>query len=379
MKSTLALSLAATILAGSPAVAQIAVMVADGKQLRPDDDVPGVTPDEVSILDLGSYPPRVLATVSAPTSITGPAGTVAVARDGQFAIFTASQRIDPADPGKLLSDDLVSLVDLREPASPRVSPPAHAAMGAGGVTLNAEGSLALVASAEANAVTAFAVTEGALTRVAQIELPKGALPSAIAFTPDGRRALVVRRGDSRISIIDVTGASVTLSPVEITPGRTPYGVSISPDGAHAFVSNLGGAATRAEIDAPPPPSGAPPPPRRPGTVSVLDLRTDALVNSVEVGATPEAMALSADGTMLAVVVANGASVQKLAANYDSTSGLLRLFAVEGAKLTPLDTVRNGHWCQGVVFSDDGKTLLVTCGAERHVEVYRIEEGRLLRD
>jgi hypothetical protein len=72
-------------------------------------------------------------------------------------------------------------------------------------------------------------------------------------------------------------------------------------------------------------------------------------------------------------------VQKLAANYATTFGLLRVFAVNGAAVTPLADLHNGHWCQGATFSNDGKTLLVQCGAERTIETYRIEGGQVRLD
>ncbi len=67
---------------------------------------------------------------------------------------------------------------------------------------------------------------------------------------------------------------------------------------------------------------------------MLDLRTNALAHSIEVGATPETVSLSPDGKMLAVVVANNASVQKRAANYATTHGLLRIYRVNNGALTP---------------------------------------------
>ena len=123
-------------------------------------------------------------------------------------------------------------------------------------------------------------------------------------------------------------------------------MAISPDGNFAYINNLQGAATRAEIDAAPPrPPGAGGGGGvgggRPGSIAVVDLRTNAVVNSVDIGQTPETVVLSPDGRIMAVVVANGASVQKLAPNYNAVFGLLRIFS------------------QGATFSDDGKILLET--------------------
>jgi DNA-binding beta-propeller fold protein YncE len=175
---------------------------------------------------------------------------------------------------------------------------------------------------------------------------------------------------------------VTLTKSEATPGRGPYGIAISPDGKFAYTNNLGGLATRAQIDA----AGAPEPrggdserPRAPGSVASIDLATMQVVSAEEVGPTPETVALSPNGKMLAVIVANGASVQKKAPNYSTVFGLVRLFKVDGGKLSLLTTLENGHWCQGATFSADSKTLLVQCGAERSIEVYRIDGDTVSRD
>ena len=382
MKACLPLLLAGAVIAGAaPAYAQIAVAAFDGKQLRPDDDVPGITPDEIAVIDLNSYPPKVLKTLQAPASMTGPPGAVAVAPDESFAIVTQSQKVDPADPTKLVFSDTVTVVDLRSPANARVLQTVQAGAGASGVCINRQGTLALVANSSADTVTVFAIRNRMLTRLGDIRFPAGAGPTDACFTPDGTKALAIRRGDHKVSVLRVQGASVTDSGVEFTPGRGPYGVAISPDGNFAYFNNLQGAATRAEIDATPPrqPGAGGGGGGRPGTISVVDLRTNAVVNSVEVGATPETVVLSPDGKTMAVVVANGASVQKLAPNYGTVFGLLRVFAVDGPKLTPMAEIRNGHWCQGATFSNDGRTLLVQCGTERNIEVYRIADNQVRRD
>jgi 6-phosphogluconolactonase (cycloisomerase 2 family) len=372
------LVVASVVLAmAAPAAAEIAVSTTDGKQQCPMDDVPGVTPDEVAVIDLRSYPPKVLGAVEAPTSLIGTDASIAVARDESFALVTANQKIDPADASKLVAGDLVSVIDLRDRAAPRLVQTVHAGANAGGVTLNSSGTLALVANAGDDSVTVFGVKDRSLTKLNTVQLPKGSGPGDVNFTPDGAHALIVRRGDHRVTVLKISGQKVADSGVEITPGRSPYGVVISPDSRFAYVTNLGGAATRAELDAPPPAEANAP--RRPSTIAVLDLTTNTVVRSVEVGVTPEAVTLSRDGKRLAVVLGNGATVQKLAPNYAAVAGEVRVFSVDKAALTPMAQLKNGHWCQGAAFSDDGATLLISCAVERNIEVYRIGKDGVVRD
>src|ERR1700760_2180661 len=95
--------------------AQVAVSANDGKQLRPGDDPPGMRPDTVSVIDLNHYPPKVLGSIQAPASLIGPPDAVAVAPDSSFALVTCGQKPDPNNPGKLLPDDVVSVIDLSKP------------------------------------------------------------------------------------------------------------------------------------------------------------------------------------------------------------------------------------------------------------------------
>src|SRR5665213_1027966 len=117
---------AIAFIASSPASAQIAVSANDGKQLQPWDDPPGVRPDSISTLNLSHYPPRLMASVAAPASMIGSPTAVAVARDSSFAIVTNSQKVDPANPGKLVANDEVTVVDISNPRDPKVTQILHA-------------------------------------------------------------------------------------------------------------------------------------------------------------------------------------------------------------------------------------------------------------
>jgi DNA-binding beta-propeller fold protein YncE len=300
----------------------------------------------------------------------GPPSAVAVAPDESFALITAAQEFDGDGSGNLVPANIVSVLDLSDPMNPAVRQTVQAGPGASGVTISRDQTLAMVASTVDDGVTVFGIDQGRLSKVGRIQFPAGASPTDVRFTPDGRQALVVRRGDNRITVLDVTGSTVSNSGVDITPGRGPYQIAITPDGQFAITNNLGGAATRAELDAE---TGEDEQrPRPPGTVSVIDLGSQKLVQSVEVGTTPETVTLSPDGKYLSVVVANGASVQQRASNYSDVHGLLRIYRVEQGNLRPIAVLENGHWCQGATFSDDSRTLLVQCGSERAIEVYRLE-------
>jgi len=64
-------------------------------------------------------------------------------------------------------------------------------------------------------------------------------PAAIAFTPDGKTALVTRDGDHRISILSVDGTNVSDTKRVMTGGHRPYAVHVSPKGDIAVIGNQG--------------------------------------------------------------------------------------------------------------------------------------------
>lgn len=95
--------------AGS-AAAQIAVSANDAHSVN----VNGVStvpkdapPDNLSVIDLSQQPPKVIATIDAPTSVAGPQTAVALARDESFAIAGSANKADPQNPGNAAPNDEV--------------------------------------------------------------------------------------------------------------------------------------------------------------------------------------------------------------------------------------------------------------------------------
>jgi len=99
---------------------------------------------------------------------------------------------------------------------------------------------------------------------------------------------------------------------------------------------------------------------------------------VEVGALPEAVVLSPDGKYAALVIGNGSATVRNAPNYNSVFGKLSLFAVGKGKLDHVADAQLGHACQGAVWSDDGKRLLVQCSVERDIRVFDFD-GKTLTE
>jgi DNA-binding beta-propeller fold protein YncE len=355
---------AALLLSCSAGNAELAISANDGKQLQKGEDTP-VTPDSVSVIDLGHYPPKVIGSVDVPASMIGAPAAVALGKGEKFAIVTASQKFDPADPMNPAADDKVSVIDLTNPSRPRVIQTVQAGANASGVSINSVSTLVLVADRGEDAVSVFTLAGNRLAPAGHVDLDKGAAPTDVVFATDGRNAYVVAQGTNKIVELAVDGSRVTRTGNDVATGRAPYGAVVTPDGGWLIDTNLGGSL---EPNSP-----------KIGTLAMVDLKAHKVALSVPVGITPEHVFLSPDGKYAAVVLANGTANVKSDPKYGSVLGILKVFALGAGTLAEVAQADSGHWCQGATWSDDGRVILQQCAAERAILVYRFDGHSLVQD
>jgi DNA-binding beta-propeller fold protein YncE len=359
-----------------PVAAQLAVSANDGKVKLVDGVVQTVKDgkDTIAFIDMKTNPPKTIATIDAPTSVTGPPTSVAVSPNGTLALITAAEKIDPADGTKRAWDDKLTVVDLtplkpglvnrlsaavsRAVATPTNAPKIIATLtagkGAAGVSFNKAGTLALVANRGEGTVSIFTVNGTTVAAAGKINLgDEKSGPSAVSFTPDGKMALVTLDGEGahRIALLTVDGTKVEYAKRDLNAGIRPYGLDITSKGDVAVVANIGRG--QGDID----------------TVSVIDLKANPprVASTISVGQTPEGIKLSPDGKYVAVTVMNGTNKPKASPFYND-NGLLKVYARNGTQLTKTAEIPVGKWCQGVVWSANSKTLLVQCMAEQEIQV-----------
>jgi DNA-binding beta-propeller fold protein YncE len=349
------LALAAMPLISLSTLAEVAVSAQDGKQILID-GVPSVpaspAADYVAIFDLNSTPPRLVAEVPAPTSVVGPPQSVAVAPDESFALVTSANAIDPADPTKVTLNDKLTVIDLQS-NPPRATATLTAGKGAAGVSINRAGNLALVANRSEGTVSVFTIDGKTLTPAGKIELGGDKSgPSHVVFSPDGKTALVSRDGDSKISLLSVDGGKVTYAKRDLSAGIRPYSIEMSPSGDVAVVGNVGTGSGDAD------------------TISLIDLKAAPVrvADTVTAGQTPEGVRISPDGKFVAVTVANGSNKPK-SSPFFNDNGLVKIFAINGTKLTPVTEAKIGHWCQGAVWNKTAAMLMVQCMVEHELQVF----------
>jgi DNA-binding beta-propeller fold protein YncE len=365
MRSLAALVLLCPALCLSPAAAdaRLAISGNDGKQLQAGEDGK-VTPDSVSVIDLKAYPPKVIGQLQVPAAMIGPPEAVAVSRDESFAIVTAAQSYNPADPLHPLDGDKVSVIDLSTPSQPRLVETVASGAGASGVAMNRAENLVLVAAKAEGAIIVFRLSGKKLTPAGRVDLGKGALPTDVVFAPDGRHAYAVVQGTNKVMELSIDGAKVALTGQDWATGRAPYGASITPDGQWLINTNVGGALQGEDHT---------------GTLTMVDLKTHRLALSLPVGRTPEHVTLSPDGKYALLVLANGAATTRSDPKWDQVTGIVKIFAVGAGTLTEVAHADSCHWAQGATFSPDGKLVLQQCAAEREILVYRFDGKSLVQD
>lgn len=342
--------------------AQIAISVNDNKAVLENGVakvVANPAPDTLTIIDLKASPPRVIAEIQAPGSVVGPPLSVAITPDESLALVTSAMIVDPADPTKTVPDTRVSVIDLRA-TPPAVIATLEAGKSPAGLSINRQGTLALVANRAEGTVSVFTISGKTVTPVGKVTIgdAKSGVSHA-AFTPDGKTALVSRDGDDRISILSINGTSVEYTKRDMYAGVRPYGLDISSKGDVAVVANIG----RGQGDS--------------DTVSVIDLNAKPMrvVETITVGQTPEGIKMSHDGKYVAVVTMNGSNKAKNSPFYND-NGKLLVYRVKGTSLQKVAEAPIGHWSQGAAFSHDGKTILVGNMVEKEVQVFEFNGKKL---
>lgn len=349
---------AGAALIAEPATAQIAVSAHDGKQVLIDgvQTVPTrPVADGVMILDLSATPPRIIGSVAVPTSVIGPPSSVAVAPDERFAIVTAARRIPAEAPTTIVPDDIVSVIDLRA-SPPRVTATLHAGAGASGVSINPAGTLALIANRSEGTVSVFTIADGVLTDAGKVEIgPASTSPAHVIFYDEGRRALVSRDGDHRISILDIDGARVTVETATLASGLRPYQIDATGPRTFAVSANIGGGGR--DMD----------------TLALIDLRESPprVVDIVPAGLTPEGVKMSPDGRFVAATVNDGSNAAPTSPRWHR-DGQVWVWRIDGGRLVSIARAPAGAWGQGLAWSSDGKTLLVQSAAENRIDVFHFD-------
>jgi DNA-binding beta-propeller fold protein YncE len=341
--------------------AQIAVSSNDHKMTQEN----GVTknlanppPDSITILDLGTLPVKVVGTISdVPGSVVGPPLSVAITPDESLALVASSSKLDPADPTKLVPDDRITVIDLKDK---KIIGTVKVGAGAAGLSITKDGKHAYVANRAAGSISILSIDgkKVALVKTVPLATPE-ALVSHIALTPDGKMGVATRNGDGKVAIVKLGGDAITEAATIATAPR-PYPAVVTPDGKAAVVGSGGD-------------------PKGNGMLTVIDLASDPpgkILSTADIGhESLEGMMMSSDGKWIAVVAHAGSTRPKEAPQY-KPNGMVLLYKLDGNKLTKVSEAPIGVWSQGAAFSKDGKTVVVGNMIQKNLQVFKNDDGKL---
>ncbi len=361
MLRTVAIGVALSLMAGT-AFGQIAVSSNDGKMVQQNgvtSVLPDPKPDTATILDLGQSPVKVLGTVqNVPGSVAGPPLSVAVTKDGSVALVASSSKIDPADKTKVIPDNRVTVVDLR---NQKVVNQVMAGPGAAGLSISMDGKWAYVANRSGGSITVLSLDGTTVKPVNTVAIATpAALVSHVAISPDGTIGIASINNEAKVAVLKLQGESVSVvRTLDVVP--RPYPIVFGPTGKFAVVGCGGD------------PKGGN------GALVVIDFAGDPggkVVDTIDTGhESLEGMMMSPDGKWVAAVLHAGSTRPKDAPQHHP-NGVVVLYRVDGMKLVKTSEAPIGVWSQGAAFSTDGKTLVVQNMVQHDLEVFHIDDGKL---
>lgn len=356
-----AVSLALASLASARA-ADLIVSAQDGKFVRVEGRATfpeSPPPDSLVVVDATRFPPVVKATVESGLehTVQGPPQAVAITPDGKLVIVAAPTRYDYAAK-KELFDNFVQVVDLEAspPAVARVDVGAHT----NGLTINRAGTL-LLAAAHDGTVKVLTIEGKTVKLAAQVKVGEKRL-AGIQIMPDGKSAIVALRDENGAAVLAIDGTSVTLTRERIATGVNPYAIDVSSDGRWAVIGNTGVNRTVDDAD----------------VVTLVDVgkRPFRAVQQISVAATPEGVAISPDGRWIAVSSMAGSNL--LADDPGRHKlGKVALYEIRDGTATRVNELPGGEAAQGVVFTQDSKTVIVQFDVERALALYAVRDGKLV--
>ncbi len=349
--------------------ADIIVSAQDGKFVRVDGRATfpePAPPDSLVVIDASQSPPAIKGVVEGiEHTVQGPPQAVAVTPDGKLAVVAAPTRYDYAAKKELFGN-FVQLVDI-ESTPPKLLGRVDLGAHANGLTINRDGTL-LLAAGHDGTVKVLAIDGKSARMIDSVKVGEKRL-SGISFTHDGKAAIVAQRDENGAAVLSVDGTAVKLTNERISTGVTPYAVDISSDGKWAVIGNTGvqgmaGLVGRTAGDA--------------DLVTLVDVsaRPFRAVQQISVANSPEGVAISPDGKWIVVSSMAGSNLT-LDNPGRNKLGTVALFAIQNGVATKVNEVPGGEAAQGVVFTQDGKTVLVQFNVERALAVFTIRDGKIV--
>ena len=353
----------------NPVFGQILIVGNDEKQgfdenAKPIFNEPGK--DTLSIIDISKPEmPRIAATIPLVNSVVGPPTNLAIHPSGEFALVANS--LEPVTQGwahRLDPDNKVFLVDLKA-TPPKIIGTISVGKQPSGVAISPKGDLALVTNRADGTISVLSIRGKDVLVADTVTVGTGTdSVSAVAITPDGKRALAVKSAANKVALLSIDGQKVVYDKTDLPAGIFPYNVAVTPDGKLALTADNGfGGSSDGNVD----------------TVSVIDLEASPprVIDHVTIGDAPEGLAISPKGDLAVAIELRGSNMPKTSSFYHA-GGAVTALKIDGKKVTRVGEVTVGALPEGVAFSPDGSYLYVGNFIDGDMSVLKVD-GTTLTD
>jgi len=321
--------------------------------------------DTLSIVDMSKPAAlRIVATIPMDNTIIGPPTNLAITPKGDVALVANSVNgVEKDGKWDVVSDDRVFVVDLKA-SPPAVIATLHAGKRASGMAISADGTMALIANRDDGTVSVLSISgkDVKVSDTVTVGAPTDSV-SAVAITPDGKSALVVKSNVDKIAVLAIDNGKVAYDKKNDLPGNNyPYNVGVVPGGKIALIANTGnGGSSDGSAD----------------TVSVVDLETKPfhIIDHITVGDSPEGLVISPKGNLAVTVEARGSNRSKDTWYYHP-GGAVSVLKIDGKHVTRVGEANVGALPEGAVFSADGSYLYVGNFIDSDLSVFRVSGTQL---
>ena len=271
----------------------------------------------------------------------------------------------PEKDGKptVVSDDKVFVIDLKA-NPPKQIGTITVGKKPSGLAIGPKGDIALVANRDDGTISMLSIKDKEVKPVGSVAV--GAGPdqvSAVAITPDGKRALAVKSAANKIAVLAIAGDKVTYDKTADLPaGIYPYNIVITPDGKLALSADTGnGGSSDGHAD----------------TVSVIDLEANPprVVDHITVGDSPEGLVLSPKGDLAVTIEARGSNRPKDSWYYHP-GGAVTALKIDGKRVTKTSEAAVGALPEGGAFSADGSYIYIGNFIDQDLSVLKVDGGKV---
>ena len=360
-RATVSMLCAAVVLAFNALVAQAApfMIVGDDEKVGFDNGKTVVSPpgkDFVLIVDLANpVDPKIVANLPLKNSVVGPPVNLAIDPTDSVAIVAdAMNAVRDGDNWKQVPDNKIYVIDMKANPAKLINT-IEGDKQPSGLSINPAGNLALVANRAGKSISVLSIHGSDVKLIDTVDM--GDEVSAVVFTPDGKHALATKASANKAALLDVDGDKVTYTKHDLLTGLFPYNIVEAPTGSIALTADNGNNGTSdGNVD----------------TVSVIDLAQPVhVIDHITVPDSPEGLAFSPKGNLAVAVEATGSNHPRTDWYYHP-HGTVTVLQVNGKKVTRLNDIEVGALPEAVCFTPDGSYIFVGNYMDRDFSILRVD-------